>query len=205
MAATKVVLSHVLIVLSCIVALLLSQVSAIDGFESQELKICGFDAIYNIGDSLSNTGNKIRINSSIAESRLPDGTAVRSLVPLDYIGKKTISITFILLYYMFFKHSNKNRPKLHSYVAKLFMLLDFAVKSAGFSSIKAYLNTNETDSHNGVNFAFSGASTLPAKVLVPKLKVDVGVIVNTLGTQLQWFDRYLEGFCRRPKGYCFLL
>ncbi|KAL9386335.1 hypothetical protein Peur_019459 [Populus x canadensis] len=158
MAATKVVLSHVPIVLSCIVALLLSQVSALDGFESQELKICGFDAIYNIGDSLSNTGNKIRINSSIAESRLPDGTAVRSLVPLDYI-----------------------------------------VKSAGFSSIKAYLNTNETDSHNGVNFAFSGASTLPAKVLVPKLKVDAGVIVNTLGTQLQWFDRYLKGFCRKPK------
>jgi hypothetical protein len=56
-----------------------------------------------------------------------------------------------------------------------------------------------------VNFAFSGASTLPAKVLVPKLKVDAGVIVNTLGTQIQWFDRYLEGFCRRPKGYCFLL
>ncbi|KAJ6944534.1 acetylajmalan esterase-like [Populus alba x Populus x berolinensis] len=158
MAATKVVLSHVLVVLSCIAALLLSQVSAIDGFESQELKICGFDAIYNIGDSLSNTGNKIRINSSIAESRLPDGTAVRSLVPLDYI-----------------------------------------VKSAGFSSIKAYLNTNETDSHNGVNFAFSGASTLPAQVLVPKLKVDAGVIVNTLGTQLQWFDRYLKGFCRKPK------
>ncbi|KAJ6934598.1 acetylajmalan esterase-like [Populus alba x Populus x berolinensis] len=158
MAATKVVLSHVLVVLSCIAALLLSQVSAIDGFESQELKICGFDAIYNIGDSLSNTGNKIRINSSVAESRLPDGTAVRSLVPLDYI-----------------------------------------VKSAGFSSIKAYLNTNETDSHNGVNFAFSGASTLPAKVLMPKLKVDAGVIVNTLGTQLQWFDRYLKGFCRKPK------
>ncbi|KAJ6944541.1 acetylajmalan esterase-like [Populus alba x Populus x berolinensis] len=158
MAATKVVLSHVLVVLSCIAALLLFQVSAIDGFESQELKICGFDAIYNIGDSLSNTGNKIRINSSVAESRLPDGTAVRSLVPLDYI-----------------------------------------VKSAGFSSIKAYLNTNETDSHNGVNFAFSGASTLPAKVLMPKLKVDAGVIVNTLGTQLQWFDRYLKGFCRKPK------
>lgn len=85
------------------------------------------------------------------------------------------------------------------------MLLHFAVKSAGFSSIKAYLNTNETDSHNGVNFAFSGATTLPAKVLVPKLDVDAGVIVNSLDTQLQWFDTYLKGFCQETKGYCFLL
>ncbi|KAJ6414418.1 hypothetical protein OIU84_003421 [Salix udensis] len=141
-----------------LMALLLSQASANHGFETQELKICGFQAIYNIGDSLSNTGNNIRINSSAAESQLPDGTAVRSRVPLDYI-----------------------------------------VKSAGFSSIKAYLNTNETDSHNGVNFAFSGATTLPAKVLVPKLNVDAGVIVNSLDTQLQWFDTYLKGFCQETK------
>uniref|UniRef100_A0A6N2JVW0 SGNH hydrolase-type esterase domain-containing protein n=1 Tax=Salix viminalis TaxID=40686 RepID=A0A6N2JVW0_SALVM len=61
------------------------------------------------------------------------------------------------------------------------------------------MNTNETDSHNGVNFAFSGATTLPAKVLVPKLNVDAGVIVNSLDTQLQWFDTYLNGFCQETK------
>ncbi|KAB5565080.1 hypothetical protein DKX38_005134 [Salix brachista] len=123
MASYKVILSPVHIVLSCFVALLLSPVSANHGFETQELKICGFQAIYNIGDSLSNTGNNIRINSSAAESHLPDGTAVRSRVPLDYI----------------------------------------------------------------------------AKVLVPKLNVDAGVIVNSLDTQLQWFDTYLKGFCQETK------
>ena len=96
MASTKVILSPVHIVLSCFVALLLSQVSANHGFQTQELKICGFHAIYNIGDSLSNTGNNIRINSSAAESHLPDGTAVRSRVPLDYIGKKTFFIAYVL-------------------------------------------------------------------------------------------------------------
>lgn len=83
------------------------------------------------------------------------------------------------------------------------MVLRFAVRSAGFSSIKAYVLGYQ--SHNGVNFAFSGATTSSAEALVPKLNANASSIRITLETQLQWLDEYLKGFCQKPEGYCFLL
>lgn len=81
MAATKVVLSST-------VVLLLSQLSALDGNEQKELKICGSDAINSFGDSLADTGN--------AKFKMP-----RTVVELEYIGNNLIA-TGILHYTFLF-------------------------------------------------------------------------------------------------------
>ncbi|CAK7339380.1 unnamed protein product [Dovyalis caffra] len=149
MAPIKAVSSHVLIVISCVVVLLFTHVSASNGNKLKDLKVCGFDAIYNFGDSLSDTGNFVA------------------------------------------EHPNRKPRKL--------VALDSIVNSAGFSSIKAYLDANQTDSNNGVNFAYSGATALSLDVLGPTLNASSSIVKNTLNTQLQWLDKYLKGFCQQPE------
>ncbi|CAK7339387.1 unnamed protein product, partial [Dovyalis caffra] len=163
MAPTKVASSQVLIVVSSVVVLLLSRVSSFDGNGPKGLKICGFDAIYNFGDSYSDTGNAIHIDPTASQSHPPYGTTINKitgrcsdgLLPIDYIAN-----------------------------------------SAGFPSIKTYLNSHETDSRNGVNFAVSGATALPLNVVLSKLNISAGFINNSLTEQLQWFNEHLKGFCQ---------
>ncbi|CAK7339373.1 unnamed protein product [Dovyalis caffra] len=152
MAPTKVVSSQVLIVVSSVVVLLLSGVSSFDGNEPKGLKICGFDAIYNFGDSYSDTGNAIQIDPTASQSHPPYGRTINKIT-----GRSN---------------------------------------SAGFPSIKTYLNSNETDSLNGVNFAVSGATALPLNVVLSKLNISAGFINNSLTEQLQWFGEHLKGFCQ---------
>ncbi|CAK7339388.1 unnamed protein product, partial [Dovyalis caffra] len=163
MAAIKVVSSHVLVVISSVVVLLSSHVSLSDGHKPKGLKICGFDAIYNFGDSLTDTGNAVHIDRTVWQSQPPNGKTIKKVTGRSCDG---------------------------------LLLIDYIAKSSGFPSIKTYLNSNEKDSHHGVNFAVAGATALPPKVLLPKLNISAGYIINSLNEQLQWFEEYLKGFCQ---------
>ena len=89
MANTRAVFS-LLIALSAF-SLLLPQC-----IHAHPLKVCMFDAIYQLGDSISDTGNLIRENPVFPCSRLPygetffkkaTGRCSNGLLMIDYIGK----------------------------------------------------------------------------------------------------------------------
>jgi hypothetical protein len=75
------------------------------------LKVCMFDAIYQLGDSISDTGNLIRENPAVAFARLPygetsfkkaTGRCSNGLLMIDYIGKNHIKLVDVYVFYFIF-------------------------------------------------------------------------------------------------------
>ncbi|KAL3851123.1 hypothetical protein ACJIZ3_013005 [Penstemon smallii] len=102
------------------------------------LKICNFDQIYQLGDSISDTGNLIRefpIGTSSSFSRLPYGET--------FFNKATGRCSNGLL------------------------MIDYIAMAAGLPFLQAYKNI-EADFRHGVNFAVAGSTALPSEVLANK-------------------------------------
>ena len=80
-----------------------------DCTDAKPLKVCKFDAIYNTGDSISDTGNLIRMktqNPDMPFFRLPygqtyfknaTGRCSNGLLMIDYIGKNHIKLNMLML------------------------------------------------------------------------------------------------------------
>jgi zeta-carotene desaturase len=70
-----------------------------------KLKQCSFNAIYNFGASLSDTGNQIIEIPQVWSTKLPYGQAIHKvtgrssdgLLIIDYIGKQTFFFLIFLL------------------------------------------------------------------------------------------------------------
>lgn len=78
------------------------------GSNSEDLKACKFDAIFQFGDSLADTGNLIRENPSTPFSHLPygetffkkaTGRCSNGLLMVDYFGNS--SLLFVSSLYLF--------------------------------------------------------------------------------------------------------
>ncbi|KAK6154488.1 hypothetical protein DH2020_008736 [Rehmannia glutinosa] len=102
------------------------------------LKICKFDRIYQLGDSISDTGNLIRevpIGASTAFARLPYGQS-------------------------FFKNATGR-------CSNGLLMIDFIAMAAGLPFLPPYKDVNG-DFRHGVNFAVAGSTALPSEVLAGK-------------------------------------
>ncbi|KAK6154491.1 hypothetical protein DH2020_008739 [Rehmannia glutinosa] len=101
-------------------------------------KICKFDRIYQLGDSISDTGNLIRevpIGASTAFARLPYGES-------------------------FFKNATGR-------CSNGLLMIDFIAMAAGLPLLPPYKDING-DFRHGVNFAVAGSTALRSEVLAGK-------------------------------------
>ncbi|PIM98409.1 Chlorogenate--glucarate O-hydroxycinnamoyltransferase [Handroanthus impetiginosus] len=105
---------------------------------SHPLKICTFDQIYQLGDSISDTGNLIRefpVGASTAFARLPYGET-------------------------FFKNATGR-------CSNGLLMIDYIAMAAGLPLLPPYKNV-DADFRHGVNFAVAGSTALPMEVLATK-------------------------------------
>ncbi|XP_057466267.1 acetylajmalan esterase-like [Actinidia eriantha] len=129
MANTRLVLSLVLVFL-----LILQPHSS----DAHPLKVCHFDQIYQLGDSISDTGNLIRetpIGATTAFAKLPYGET-------------------------FFKNATGR-------CSNGLLMIDYFAMAAGLPLLNPYKNTDASFSH-GANFAVAGSTALPVEVLARK-------------------------------------
>ncbi|KAK4386882.1 Acetylajmalan esterase [Sesamum angolense] len=102
------------------------------------LKICKFDQIYQLGDSISDTGNLIRefpIGPSTPFARLPYGET-------------------------FFKNATGR-------CSNGLLMIDYIAMDAGLPFLPAYKD-RDADFRHGVNFAVAGSTALPSHALAAK-------------------------------------
>jgi hypothetical protein len=98
MAIRFLALFQVLIIYSTFLHIILPQNSCNASNIVPKLKQCGFDAIYNLGTSISDTGNSAIDNPSIWQAMFPYGKTINEatgrpsdgLLIIDYIGEQTI-------------------------------------------------------------------------------------------------------------------
>ncbi|KAK9292285.1 hypothetical protein L1049_020249 [Liquidambar formosana] len=129
MATTGVVFSAFLLVISFF--LLLSPPSC----DAHPLKACMFDSIYQLGDSISDTGNLIRespVGATSAFARLPYGET-------------------------FFKNATGR-------CSDGLLMIDYLALAAGLPFLNPYQNI-DADFRHGVNFAVAGSTALTTSVL----------------------------------------
>ena len=97
MAIRFLALFQFLIIYSTFLHIILPQ-NPCNASDIPKLKQCGFDAIYNLGTSISDTGNSAIDNPSIWQAMFPYGKTINEatgrpsdgLLIIDYIGKQTI-------------------------------------------------------------------------------------------------------------------
>ncbi|KAG2695648.1 hypothetical protein I3760_07G022100 [Carya illinoinensis] len=92
--ASTLTVSSLLLTLNALLLLFLLPQCMTDA--QPDLMACKFDAIYNVGDSMSDTGNLVRENSALPFARLPygetffknaTGRCSNGLLMIDYIGE----------------------------------------------------------------------------------------------------------------------
>ncbi|XP_002528395.2 GDSL esterase/lipase At5g03980 [Ricinus communis] len=102
------------------------------------LQACNFDAIYQLGDSISDTGNLVQEDPSSFCGRLPYGQNFFNNKPTGRCSNGLLMIDYIAL--------SAGVPLLNPYL----------------------INPNASDHNRGVNFAVAGSTALPADVLARK-------------------------------------
>ncbi|KAK6133048.1 hypothetical protein DH2020_033203 [Rehmannia glutinosa] len=128
------------------------------------LKICKFDRIYQLGDSISDTGNLIRevpIGASTGYARLPYGES-------------------------FFKNATGR-------CSDGLLMIDYIAMAAGLPFLPPYKDVNG-DFRHGVNFAVTGSTALPSKVLASKHIFSM-YTNSSLNVQLDWMSSHFNSIC----------
>ncbi|CAL1407496.1 unnamed protein product [Linum trigynum] len=129
------------------------------------LKRCGFDAIYQLGDSFSDTGNLIQQHPESWFGRLPYGES------------------FLI----------KKRPT--GRCSDGLLIVDYLAISAGIPLLDPYLDPNSNMGRGrGVNFAVAGSTALPLDVLSEK-GISPLLTNTTLSDQLDWMFTHFNSIC----------
>ncbi|KAF6137988.1 hypothetical protein GIB67_041861 [Kingdonia uniflora] len=126
---------------------------------------CSFNAIYQFGDSISDTGNLVREGPAGAASpfsHLPYGET--------FFGKPTGRCSNGLL------------------------MIDYLATAANLPFLNPYLDKNTTTFFNGVNFAVAGSTALNNAVLAQH-HIFNPVTNSSLSVQLEWFRTHLSTIC----------
>ncbi|KAK4439687.1 GDSL esterase/lipase [Sesamum alatum] len=127
------------------------------------LKICKFDQIYQLGDSISDTGNLIRevpIGAATPFARLPYGET-------------------------FFKNATGR-------CSNGLLMIDYIAMAAGLPLLPPYKKLDGADDvEHGVNFAVAGSTALPSQVLAAR-NIYSPVTTSSLNVQLDWMFTHLR-------------
>ncbi|KAK4378966.1 hypothetical protein RND71_000828 [Anisodus tanguticus] len=135
--------------------------------EDPPLMKCKFNKIYQLGDSLSDTGNFIR------ESVLG---AFSPFAELPY-GQN------------FIQHKSTGR------CSDGLLMVDFIALECGLPLLNPYKDQNANFTH-GANFAVAGATALPAEILTDKKINSNSLITNSsLSVQLDWMFSHFKSTC----------
>jgi len=90
------------------------------------------------------------------------------------------------------------------YIYRMYLAVfaTFAAKSAGLPFLEPYLKYQNATSFlsHGVNFAVGGSTVLSTKFLAEK-NISNDHVKSPLHVQLEWLDKYLQGYCHDAKGY----
>ncbi|KAL0362946.1 UNVERIFIED_CONTAM: Acetylajmalan esterase [Sesamum calycinum] len=133
--------------------------------DAHPLKICKFDQIYQLGDSISDTGNLIRevpIGAATAFARLPYGET-------------------------FFKKATGR-------CSNGLLMIDYIAMDAGLPFLPPYKNLDAADFEHGVNFAVAGSTALPSQVLAAQ-HIFSPVTNSSLNVQLEWMFTHFNSIC----------
>ncbi|XP_070036853.1 GDSL esterase/lipase At5g03980-like isoform X1 [Nicotiana tomentosiformis] len=130
--------------------------------QSLRLMKCGFDKIYQLGDSLADTGNCIREN--LCARRLRCG---RFPYGMNFSQKKSTG-----------RCSNG------------MLIIDFIALGSGLPLLNPYKLQSANFTH-GVNFAVAGATALPAEVMAEK-KIVNAATNSSLSVQLAWMSSHFK-------------
>ncbi|KAJ6883428.1 hypothetical protein NC652_030607 [Populus alba x Populus x berolinensis] len=135
--------------------------------DGAKLKQCRFNAIYNFGASLSDTGNQIIEIPQVWSTKLPYGQAIHKVT-----GRSSDGL----------------------------LIIDYIAKSAGLPLLEPYLKYQNATSNlsHGVNFAVGGSTVLSTKFLAEK-NISNDHVKSPLHVQLEWLDKYLQGYCHDAK------
>ena len=104
MATTKSVFSLLLITVIAFSLLFVPH----DCIDAKSLKVCKFDGIYNLGDSISDTGNLIIVSPAVPFARFPYGKTFKKatgrcsdgLLMIDYIGRNHIKLVDVHFFFL---------------------------------------------------------------------------------------------------------
>ncbi|KAM3752584.1 hypothetical protein ACB098_03G029900 [Castanea mollissima] len=133
-----------------------------DCTNAKPLKVCKFDAIYNMGDSISDTGNLIRMktrNPNLPFFRLPYGQT-------------------------YFKNATGR-------CSNGLLMIDYIAKSAGIPFLSPFLDRDAVARGHGVNFAVLDATALPMNVLTAN-SIPLPLHFSSLSEQLDWMSTYFN-------------
>ncbi|KAJ1402139.1 SGNH hydrolase superfamily [Sesbania bispinosa] len=125
-----------------------------------------FEAIFNFGDSLSDTGNFLASGAIL----------------FPVIGKLPYGETF-------FKHATGRCSDGR-------LVIDFIAEAYGLPYLPPYLNlTKGQNIHHGVNFAVAGATALDTEFFIKKGLGNFLWTKNSLNIQLGWFKNLKPSLC----------
>ncbi|KAG9455000.1 hypothetical protein H6P81_007904 [Aristolochia fimbriata] len=127
------------------------------------------DAIYSLGDSITDTGNLIR----------------EGLGPFGAINKLPYGET-----YFFGKATGRCSDGR--------LMIDFIAQRFGLPFLNAYLDKTASFVH-GVNFAVAGATALDASYLESAAGILMPYTRSSLDVQLGWFETHLASLCSSPE------
>ncbi|CAN4108742.1 unnamed protein product [Withania somnifera] len=133
--------------------------------QNPRLKKCRFDKIYQLGDSLSDTGNCIReslCGANSACSRLPYGMT------------------------LFQKATGRCSDGM--------LMIDFIAVESGLPLLNPYKDRIANFSH-GADFAVAGATALSAEFLAEKMNIATSFTNSSLSVQLDWMDSHFKSTC----------
>ncbi|XP_061362052.1 GDSL esterase/lipase At5g45910-like [Gastrolobium bilobum] len=127
-----------------------------------------YEAIFNFGDSISDTGNAASLHKP------PPG---------GDIGKNPYGSTY-------FKHPSGRMSDGR-------LIIDFIAEAYGLRFMPAYLNLTEGQNvKQGVNFAYVGATALDMEYFIRKGINSVTPDEKSLSVQLDWFEKLKPSFCK---------
>ncbi|PON99122.1 Lipase [Trema orientale] len=131
-----------------------------------------FNAIFNFGDSLSDTGNFIRSGA----------------LAFPVIGKLPYGMTF-------FRHSTGRCSDGR-------LVVDFIAEEFGLPYLPPYLALTEgLNSYHGVNFAVSGATALDSEFFYQRKIGSILWTNHSLSVQLGWFKKLKASICTDCESY----
>uniref|UniRef100_A0A6N2KTN1 SGNH hydrolase-type esterase domain-containing protein n=1 Tax=Salix viminalis TaxID=40686 RepID=A0A6N2KTN1_SALVM len=154
--------------------------------EIHVLKKCGFQAIYQLGDSLADSGNLIRENPLSPYASFPYGLKLSKPTGRCSNGRAQCETPTQM------KAQSNNPAKHREYRTHRNVWIDEA-HSAKLPYLDAYLNLvrKSFGGLGGVNFAVAGSTALPEKVLSSKNIMNL-VTNESLSTQLKWMSTYFN-------------
>ncbi|XP_016477709.2 GDSL esterase/lipase At5g03980-like [Nicotiana tabacum] len=141
-----------------------SSAQSLRTLQNPRLTKCGFDKIYQLGDSLADTGNCIResiCGARTACARLPYG--------MNFFQKKTTG-----------RCSNG------------MLIIDFIALGSGLPLLNPY-KLKSANFRHGVNFAVAGATALSAEVMAKK-KIVNAATNSSLSVQLAWMSSHFKTY-----------